>query len=179
MKYPNILFCGRAGSGKNFLANEIIKKYGYKEISFAKPLKIIAEREFGYEGKKDRYILQRLGTLGRMIYPELWCQMAYTTLEYISRYEKLKPRGFIITDCRYLNEVDFFKAKGNWIVIKLNCARKIRFKRLYERDGYIPSQKELQHSSETELDKIIPDYSIDTGGTKEKIWKEMDKIIRR
>jgi len=173
---PNIMFVGKMGTGKTILSDKICNEFGYKMISFASPLKILAKEKLGYEDKSKRYILQRLGTLGRFIDEDLWVKMSYATIKYFEDYIE-GEHNFVIPDTRYANEVDFFKMiDKNWIVIKLVCYENIRFDRLEKRDGFVDKER-MNHSSETELEFIQPDYLIDTSGNIEDNYEQLMTII--
>ena len=176
MNRPNILFVGKMGTGKSILADKLRDNLQYKIISFAFPLKVLAKEKLGYEDKSKRYILQRLGTLGRFIDEDLWVKMSYATIKYFEDYIE-GEHNFVIPDTRYANEVDFFKMiDKNWIVIKLVCYENIRFDRLEKRDGFV-DKKRMNHSSETELEFIQPDYLIDTSGNIEDNYEQLMTII--
>ena len=62
--------CGRANSGKDEIANILAHTYNFKKISFAKPIKELVMKYFGYseqdvfvkKPKQVRFILQVLGS---------------------------------------------------------------------------------------------------------------------
>jgi dephospho-CoA kinase len=63
-----IAISGKAGAGKTTAANYLIRKYGFNTIKFAAPLYRVmeyAQKEFGFEIKKDRAFLQYIGGWAR------------------------------------------------------------------------------------------------------------------
>lgn len=109
-----ILISGKAGVGKNTLANEYAKKAeenGQKVriYSFAGHIKKCAKDYFGWDGKKDRKGRQLLIDLGNHF-------RSYNPHYLIRIVEEQMLKDFknddgvaIITDCRFDNEVSYFK----------------------------------------------------------------------
>lgn len=91
---------GKAGAGKTTIAHAVTNSV----IAFAKPIKYIAERCFGWDGKKDergRRLLQVLGTeAGREYNPNIWID--YT----ITAYKLSSSNLVVIDDVRFQNEAD-------------------------------------------------------------------------
>jgi hypothetical protein len=92
--------CGRAGSGKDTVADVLVREHGFVKVSFADPLKRICREVFDFSDEQlwgssekrnvpdrryqrvpgyltPRYALQRLGTeWGRDCYEEVWVDYA-------------------------------------------------------------------------------------------------------
>lgn len=162
MKQKVILISGLLESGKSTLANEIFWSlenevaYGDQDLysvmyryAFADKVKEIAEKEFGWDGKKDdrgRRLLQRIGTeVGRDYNKDIW-------VDYFSEFmnkrttSKRLPTLFIIDDWRFKNEAENinFNEEGSTYTI--------RVRRDIERD-----EKQLDHASEKGL-PTDPEY---------------------
>jgi deoxyadenosine/deoxycytidine kinase len=178
-----IALSGKAGSGKDTVANELVKSKGFIKVAFADPIKRMAmemfdfsrEQLWGESNKRDkldtrygfspRYVLQKMATdFGRNLFEDVWVNTTKHVIDKlnntISTYspysgvnviytpqecEKLNSeKNIIITDCRFVNELNFIK-KQNWPIYRV------------KRD----SEKHLDHISETDLDNIL-----DTSFTK-------------
>lgn len=111
-------FSGKAGSGKTSAA-EVLEKQGFVIRSFADPIKWIATKWFGWDGKKDekgRKLLQSIGKIGREYNPDTWIKPMEA---YIKAWSDKRDFLLTIDDVRFQNEVDFIhKYKG--IVINLS-----------------------------------------------------------
>lgn len=146
--YKIIAFAGCAGSGKSTAAQYLnqLKAPLACVLSFADPIKTMAEKEFGWNGEKDdrgRMLLQRLGTeCGRMYNPNIWVQRLDDKIKEIELWacNVEAARIYIIDDLRFSNEAEYVKQNGGFII------------RVY-RDKL----GKLNHVSE----KGIPDYMID------------------
>lgn len=107
-----------------------------------------------------RSLLQQVGVSIRQIDPNAWVD------NVMHRVDEL-PESWVtlIPDCRFLNEAEAIKARGGVIV------RVIRD--LPELAGGIAG-----HVSETEMDQIEADYTIDNNGTLEETREQVLYILR-
>lgn len=164
---------GKKGSGKDTCADYLIKKYNFKKISFATPLKTALisifnmkhNQLYGEEKEiKDKYwdieprkLMQYFGTdLMRDKYDKnIW-------LKSISKWlENNKDSNIVIPDCRFQNEVDFILEK-NGIVIKIDRYDEIKD----------------NHISENEINEIKNfTYCIQNNNTLDKLYSNLDKYI--
>ena len=163
---------GKAGSGKDTVAQILVEEFGYKRVAFGDKIKEcllaldpivwrVAQRgsigtlselvaEFGWDYIKQdsevRRLLQRMGTeVGRnILWKDIWVNLV---LENVSSSENV-----IITDVRFSNELqEIYDYQGKvWRI---------------ERD--IPAVN--SHSSETELDDWEFDRVISNNGTLEEL----------
>lgn len=158
---------GKKGSGKDtvgLLLQELLLEEGLKftMIAFADKLKEVIidlfdmtnEQLYGllkefpdkrYPNKNGtfwtpRELMQYLGTdVFRSIYPNIW-------VDYLRRRIESRPGNYIITDCRFKNEVQVVKeSKGMY----LSVVRK-----------QIGKQKFTTHISEHDLNHVIPDILV-------------------
>ena len=139
-----IAISGKMCSGKTTSSDAFIAKWNsFKRVSIAGRLKEIAIEVFGMDRdptKKDRTLLQRLGTDLRIIDENAWLNVFFNRLS----------GDVICDDLRFLNELEVLNKNG-FIVIRLTVDPKVQMKRisaLYP--DFEPEQ--LLHRSETDLD---------------------------
>ena len=167
---------GVARSGKDTVADHLIKNYGFTKVSFADPIResllrlnptisvaghymslATAVRLIGWEELKTqsediRELMQRMGTeVGReMFYEDIWVDAA---LNKITSDMKV-----VIADVRYPNEADAIQKSGGslWRI---------------ERPGIGPAN---EHPSESALDLYKFRIRLANDGTLEDLWKKVD-----
>jgi hypothetical protein len=157
-----IAVAGGFGSGKSEVVNIIKNIHGANKVTnvkFAQPLYELQEliqNHLGLPNKKDRNLLQLLGTeWGRKNDPDIWVDLYIKNLEKI----KLFYEVIICDDLRYLNEFKALKGRG-FSLVKISRPMSDRLPYLYK-----GSRK---HSSENEL-LTVPnsdyDYFIENNST--------------
>ena len=133
-----VILTGLKGSGKDEVAKILINKFGYKKLAFANLLKdtlasLLDWPRDGLEGTtpeqrewrekidpkygfSPRQALQKVGTelLRDQLYKNIWVDAV------LRQIAKSKHAKFVITDCRYANEIFAFK----------NCPYEVHFWRV-------------------------------------------------
>ena len=189
---------GKMGSGKDYIANNIIIPYlelklnqSYLPFCFADQIKINIMSKMNityhdvYVEKTNitRNLLQQEGTEnGRLVYGEdIW-------IKYFDNWVKIfKNRGIkniITTDCRFKNELQYIKNQGG-IIIKLVAPLRNDQRLKRESNGDEAIYKSLQnHSSECDLDTLddaefdlIIDNDIGSNYDYTKLYEKLDSFI--
>jgi len=228
---------GNAGSGKDTVADHLVKNHGFVKVSLADPLKRIVRDVFAFTDEQlwgasekrnepdrryprtyavavpegsdyvllredgtvkpkaewpvleyltPRHALQQLGTeWGRSCYPDIWVNYAlrvankllypgrhrysYTQQLGVHHHVSHEPKGVVIPDVRFKNEVDAINAAfGNvWKITR-------PIPRLEGAAG--------QHQSETELDGIDPKLFhafIENSSTLEKLYQSVEFCLEK
>lgn len=139
---PKIIgLTGIIGSGKDTFSSMLIEEYGYKQVSFAEPLKDALSAIFGWprellEGKTEesrlfretkdlfwseklgfeltpRIALQNVGTdlFRKHFHNDIW------VLSITKRIQDLyNNENIIFSDCRFVNEINAVKMNGGLII---------------------------------------------------------------
>lgn len=153
---------GKAQSGKDTIGNILVTKYGFTRVASADALKRIARNIFGWDAVKDdkgRKFLQDLAMAVRGYNQDYWINL---TLQDITRNTVLngKNMNFVVTDVRFLNEVEYLKKNGASI---------IRVNR--------PGIQLLDHVSETELDNYTSfSFVVENNGTINELENDIDLL---
>lgn len=166
-----ITLSGKAHVGKD-IVGELFKRYceemgmtGFT-LAFADSLKNHCMRNLGYYNKdKDRKILQDFGTRVREIEPEFWARQVYTTIDAFRGMFDV----FIITDCRYENEMNLYPYKLVYPIVNILVKRDV--------EGEI-GKVEASHESEQLADQEDKfHYIIDNNGTIEETYEQVRDIF--
>lgn len=161
-----VLISGKAESGKDTVANIIKDNSKGKAhiLHMATELKDLATSFFGWNGEKDekgRYLLQLLGDGGRGFDKEIWVNKMITKLRGLHANAVFEDDTFIISDIRYLNEIEFLQY---WAVSNDINFYTIRVERSSHTSRL--TEEQLQNASEVELDKCQDwDYVIYNDGS--------------
>lgn len=121
--------CGRAGAGKDEVADVLVKECGFMRVSVADPLKRFCREVFGWTdeqlwgashlrnqpdarwgGLTPRHALQMLGTeWGRAMHPDVWIAYALRTCND-------PDQRYVIPDVRFANEADAIRNHGGKVI---------------------------------------------------------------
>lgn len=177
---PTIIgLAGKAGAGKNTVADILNRMFNFEQLAFADALKAqavaldpivavygdrpyhLSEMGIALEEAKVKYpevrrMLQRLGTeAGRDMFGQnIWVDRAFETMD---KYPEIDT--WVITDVRFRNEVEAIQAAGGTVF------------RVVRDDGHELGDN-TAHKSEVELDEmVLPE--IDNRGSREALEAEV------
>ena len=184
-----ISIVGKARSGKDLsgvylkhVLNQGTVRNSYKTVAFADQLKSqlmlifglthdqvygnlkeVEDKRYEKAGNtywKPREMMQEYGQFMRTIDDQIWIRLLM---------EKMDSNTFIdyiITDVRYVNELEAVKRRGSTIV---HIQRPNK-----------PGISCERHKSETSLDgyDINPDFHINNDSSKESLYKKLDYVIK-
>ncbi len=162
------LITGKAGSGKNYLAEELAKRLDNVVITgLSKYIKLFAIELGLWDGNdnnKPREFLQNTGDLMRAIDTNF---LTKRMLEDVEIYKQLGIKNIIISDVRLINEIEYLKRSNyNIITIKVVSSTSNR----------ILTESEKNHITETELDNFDRfDFIVENN---ENLEEEIEKILK-
>ena len=114
---------GKSGSGKNYLAQQVLAPLGWLECALADEIKIRGaavgvgsyDELFHRKPPMIRQWLQQEGTeRGRQVYGEdMWVNALMARLARVK--ETWGFEQFVVTDVRFPNEVRAIQARGGWV----------------------------------------------------------------
>lgn len=157
---------GCAGSGKDTVADLLLKQHGGYRRAFADPIREAAKAVFGltdaqmqdrdkkevevpYWGRSPREILQLLGTesVRDVFGADTWVKSAELKLAAVLAADAMETRGselLVYTDVRFPQEAGFIHSKGG-VVVEVH------------RPGFGPVN---EHASDQGLPKICIDFDL-------------------
>lgn len=167
----NVAFIGKAGSGKTTAAEYLRTEHGYLRASFAQLLKDIAVLLWGESALTDREKLQRLGVAVRDIQEDTWVSALTRVFDAL---DEKSPR-IALDDCRFPNEYWALKER-NWLLIRIESEEATRIDRL-QRNGKLQDISQLDHISETAIDDLKAEYTIENNGYVEQMYSQIESIL--
>lgn len=165
-----IAIMGKAGSGKDTIADYMVEKYGYKKVSFAMGLKNVATGLYFMKGK-DRKLLQDLGTALRSVRKSVFIDYTLSKVE----------ENTVISDLRFEDEYRRLTEEG-FFIIKVEAPTMERLERISKRDGIVIDDEYLKILSspiECYLDDENKFFAniIKNDGSIEDLYKKIDSIM--
>jgi hypothetical protein len=153
-----LALCGKAGSGKSTLAKMLIDEHGYVRLAFADGIKKIAFEALGRQIDKsnppERAFLQIIGDGARAIQSDIWIKHLDSELQ--TMLEQGADR-IVVDDVRRVNEAEYLRSQGFMLVTV--------------RGRGFDLGELAKHSSETEVDEIVPDFILDNSGSIEDTYE--------
>jgi dephospho-CoA kinase len=197
--------CGFQSSGKDTVADYLVKEHGFIKMSFASKLKDIISIMFGWprdklEGltKEDREWREQV---------DYWwsrtLQMPQLTPRYVMQYfatdlfrnkfhpdiwvkivenelnnllEQSNQANIVISDCRFENEINMLIRLGGKIIQVYRDPP--HWFHEYRR-GEEPTNIKLIHRSEIEWIRCYRDYDVENDGTIEELHQKIKYIIEK
>jgi dephospho-CoA kinase len=163
---PNIALVGKAGSGKTTAAEFLVNELDYKRLSFAAPLKVMCGTA------TDREVLQTVGVGVRELHADAWVNLFRESLR---EFQVHNNDSVVVDDCRFPNEYWALKEQG-FVFVQITTDRDRRIVRLRS-NGKLTDEAQLEHVSETSLDKLSFDYRIRNIGTVEELHDELRWVL--
>ena len=124
-----VAISGKRRSGKSFMGTLLEKNYGFRSISLAAPLKQMIRDQFGLTvaqtdgplkeeidpryGLTPRELMIKFGGFYRSIDPNFWVKKL---VDQIKETPQAQMGKYVVTDMRFLNELQWFKRHGATLV---------------------------------------------------------------
>ncbi|HEY9703574.1 MAG TPA: hypothetical protein V6C58_14090 [Allocoleopsis sp.] len=176
-----LMLSGYSCSGKDTLADFLVKKYSFCKLSFADSLKKLViskysldpELVYTQEGKKSEILIRKVngievyskisvrnllileGMEARKSDPDIWTKKVIDQIELHKDYSR-----FVISDFRFPNEYKLLKEKYNGYVKTIRISR--------------PDILISKDPSEHQLDYFIFDYAIDNDSTIDNFFNKVN-----
>ena len=168
-----ICISGKAGSGKDTLAGflkERLENQGCTVMTthYADLLKFILEKWYGWDGVRNqngRYLLQTVGTdVIRAADRDFFVRFIDAMIGMCGKvYDYI-----LIPDLRFPNELSYLREHGK-------NAIHVHIERPTNENSLHGDQEE--HSSETAMDSVTPDYAIHNNGTLHDLMQQAADLV--
>jgi hypothetical protein len=190
----NIALFGHMGSGKTTIA-DALSRAGYQRVSFAAPLKAVAELAYGkidkgaeyktsmnlpdvnLDGghpltamKSGRQLLQEIGQSIKDVDRDFWLKCFFRTADTFA------DTPLVVDDGRFNFEFTSLQSAG-WLTVGINTHQSVRMQRYESIYGRVPTDGELNHQSEVEVPGILQKCQIIVQGTDDA-YDNARKILR-
>lgn len=175
--YPHLIvaFTGKRGSGKDTAA-KALHPLGYTSLSFADPLREVLTTVYGITPEEmahpvikeqplnyfpfmsPRELMTTMGTQGfrDLIHQETWVRALERRAQF---HQKV-----VVPDLRFLTEETMLKSHDAIIIRVVSPTRE-------KKDDH------AQHRSETEMEQIVPHFTIENEGTVAELHAEVLRVL--
>ena len=164
-----IAFTGKTCSGKSSAARELCSYHGFERLSCIHPIRVMMDSLCIPRDDKYIRVMRDVGAAIREIDPYLLllplARMVYGD----------KDTSFVVDDLRMAHEVPMLTELG-FRIFRITCPEEVRRRRMYERDGYWPTDEALHAVTETDLDGYEFD-EIDGSLPMEEFLREVERRV--
>ncbi|HHT27233.1 MAG TPA: hypothetical protein GXZ82_08325 [Firmicutes bacterium] len=165
-----LFLMGKQRAGKDTTADYLINYYGFTKARLAQPVYQIGQETFGMCGK-DRGLLIQIGVKMREIDAEVFPKALWRKVAGDIDTPLPDDARIVVTDVRFQNEWDFFKARGGF-ALRIVASQQVRS----QRPGYNP---EFEYdTTETRLDDAPADAEIVNEGTYGQLYDAIDRFAQ-
>lgn len=181
MKKIIIGLVGEIASGKDTVADYLVKKYRAQKVSFSQPLRDTLER---LHLPQTRENLMKLGVALRQTYGQ-----DLLSKVIVSEVEQARAKIIILPNVRLESDLVYLKDQPGFILIGINTDPKIRYQRLTQRNQNLDDQtktwKQFQAdqklSTEIHIKKIAKKakYQIDNNGNLPQLYQQLETLIKQ
>ncbi|KDN91205.1 hypothetical protein MF621_004056 (plasmid) [Bacillus velezensis] len=162
------------GAGKDYCADYLVEKHGFKKFSLSEGIYKVAYDVFGVEEgvRPERKLLWHIGEKLR----------EYDCLLWVNRtLRKIQEEGHdkvVITDVRKLLEHSYLGEIG-FKNVMIYCDPKVAIERVKERDGKVDEDELMNSHLENQL-RPLKDHmkTIDNSDCFDETKKELDAMVR-
>lgn len=179
-----IALVSKMRSGKDTFAEPLLSmENGLFNLKFSQGITRVIEEFFPetlLSDSKPREHYQHIGQSLRELDPDVWVNslerdyMNISSLQYICRN---KTTGFIITDVRQPNEVEWCRRNG-FTLVKLICPSEVRRQRIID-CGDVLDEEQFRHETESYIDTIDADYIINSSCSKKELQKQAVELYEK
>ncbi|MEC2266527.1 hypothetical protein ACR6EC_12145 [Bacillus subtilis] len=173
-KTPIVTISGKARSGKDTLADEIVNSRSYKKLPLATPIKQVHSIIYGQLDIKDRSGLILIGETMCEKDPHIWIKVWLR--EALKHFTKSDKKKFVISDVRKPSEFTFFKSMGAFSV-RIVADEEGRRKVIARKDGK-EALNHLDDKTESYVDSFDTDMVL-YNGYDQKYFEDFGMVLKR
>jgi len=184
-----IALTGALRSGKDSVAEYLVRQYGYTRFAFGDGIREVTRRLYpeAYEGDvKPRSLLQGFGQMARSFGPAVWVNDCFRRIDAARRYHDewtlettcaWTPFIPVISDLRQPNEYEALKA-ASYVIIRVTAPEEIRLERARQAGDAFTSG-DLTHETEMHIGGFAVDYEVENTGTLAELCAKVDEILTK
>jgi dephospho-CoA kinase len=169
-----IALTGKMRSGKDTVADHLIKNYGFTRFAFGDGIRSVCKDLFPEQfdnGQKPRSLLQGVGQAMRVFNPIVWIRKCFRDID------EYGGANIVITDLRQPNELHAVKLRG-YYVIRVSSPDELRMQRM-NAAGDNFTMDNLNHETERHIDSMDVDFEIHNDGDLKQLHSQIESILKQ
>lgn len=176
--FNKIAIMGKAGAGKDLVADYLRDWHGFEKFTFADGLYDICRDYYNME-TKDRALLQDVGAKMREVDSNVFVNRLF------NKMKDCESDKIVVSDVRFINEYNALRDAG-FIFLRVEASLETRIKRIQERDHVEVDEEYINRIQnnpiETQCDslpaiKVINEESLGFNSDEFKLFDYLDRLV--
>ena len=176
--FNKIAIMGKAGAGKDLVADYLKSWHGYEKFTFAEGLYDICQDYYNME-TKDRALLQDVGAKMREVDSNVFVNRLF------NKMKDCESDKIVVSDVRFINEYNALRDAG-FIFLRVEASLETRIKRIQERDHIEVDEEYINRIQnnpiETQCDslpaiRVINEESLGFNSDEFKLFDYLDRLV--
>ncbi|MEK4789489.1 dephospho-CoA kinase [Bacillus sp. FSL K6-2971] len=172
---------GKLGAGKDVAVDYLVAMYEFFPFTFSAKGKALFYElfpELRGDAKQRQPMRDFIEGLRELPIPgakDVWVNVVFRRIKEHEKVRCCRPSNVLITDMRTPEEYERAKAEG-FKILRITAPYETRFDRAKRRGDKFKAA-DLNHPTETALDRFEVDYEIENDGTLDDLYKRLDEIM--
>lgn len=176
--FNKIAIMGKAGAGKDLVADYLRDWHGFEKFTFADGLYNICRDYYNME-TKDRALLQDVGAKMREVDSNVFVNRLF------NKMKNCESDKIVVSDVRFINEYNALRDAG-FIFLRVEASLETRIKRIQERDHVEVDEEYINRIQnnpiETQCDslpaiRVINEESLGFNSDEFKLFDYLDRLV--
>lgn len=176
--FNKIAIMGKAGAGKDLVADYLRDWHGFEKFTFADGLYNICRDYYNME-TKDRALLQDVGAKMREVDSNVFVNRLF------NKMKNCESDKIVVSDVRFINEYNALRDAG-FIFLRVEASLETRIKRIQERDHVEVDEEYINRIQnnpiETQCDslpaiRVINEDSLGFNSDEFKLFDYLDRLV--
>ncbi|WP_207708735.1 nucleoside/nucleotide kinase family protein [Heliobacterium mobile] len=169
-----IAITGKMRSGKDLIAEYLVRKYGFRRFAFGDGVRAVTHLiypDIQNSGTKPRSLYQQIGQALRQIDPAVW--LNYTLKEINASTNPFD--SIVISDLRQPNEYKALLNNG-FTIVRVQSTVENRLARM-NAVGDVFTMDDINHETESHIDNFVVDFDITNDDGVDQLYKRIESML--
>ncbi|MCP1528595.1 AAA family ATPase [Bacillus pumilus] len=174
---------GKLGAGKDEAVKYLVTMYEFFPFTFSAKGKALFYElfpELRGDSKQRQPMRDFINGITELDVPgasNVWVDYLFRRIKAHEHFRNGRPSNVLITDIRKPAEYERVKAEG-FKILRITAPYETRFERAKRRGDKFKAA-DMDHPTETALDRFEVDYEIENDGTLDDLYTRLDEIMAK